>query len=376
MRRNRYIVCRLMVLALGASSIFIIVRKIPSGKNGCPSEKTTDYNLLERSYGVTKKFKNLIQEDRIYTTVVNGSFNLVQAGQIHVNHGNTHSVDINPHPFNYTIKPGICMPHMEGPYIVAFVHSAPSNVAKRQVIRETWANTSYHSNITLQVFFATGKSSKLSVQKALQEESEVYRDIMQEDYIDNYKNLTFKAIGSLRWILDNCHNTTFILKADDDVLVNTFALIKHLNDLSRAGQTSKVFICRVMPRNRVFRQGKWAIPIKLYPQTRYPPYCAGFGLVLSLDVARALYHASYHTPEFWVDDVWLTGIVAANANVKPMRANPKFIPNEHIWTGNFDDHWYHYWFFHFQKLRHVTKFKRLWAKLVVNGTHRIIQKKK
>lgn len=37
---------------------------------------------------------------------------------------------------------------------------------------------------------------------------------------------------ALKWINDYCKNAKFILKTDDDIIVNTFALINHLKLLT------------------------------------------------------------------------------------------------------------------------------------------------
>ncbi len=230
------------------------------------------------------------------------------------------------------------------------------------MIRETWGNKAYHGDSRMEVFFATGLSSNASVKKSLEEESWTYGDILQEDFTDDYKNLTYKAVGSLRWILENCRKTKFVLKADDDAFVNVFSLLKHLRDLDRTGQTTDILLCRLMLKNKIFRWGKWRITRDIYPYDRYPPYCSGLAFVLSLDVARALYEASYRTPVLWVDDAWLTGMVAANAKVKHIRTNPTYSLG---WAGIekrfLGIHWYQYLFGHLYEMQY---FKPFWERLV------------
>lgn len=54
-----------------------------------------------------------------------------------------------------------------------------------------------------------------------------YGDIVQEDFVDSYRNLTHKAIMALRWVSQNCQNAKLILKADDDIFINIFKLVGH-----------------------------------------------------------------------------------------------------------------------------------------------------
>ena len=57
--------------------------------------------------------------------------------------------------------------------------------------------------------------------------------LKKEDWLDAYKNLTYKGIMAMKWIKDYCNDVKFILKIDDDVVVNTFKLINHLEILHK-----------------------------------------------------------------------------------------------------------------------------------------------
>lgn len=44
----------------------------------------------------------------------------------------------------------------------------------------------------------------------------------------------------------------------------------------------------------------------------YPfPYCNGYAVLVTPDVIRAMFRAAYATPFFWVDDVYLYGMLPA-----------------------------------------------------------------
>lgn len=45
------------------------------------------------------------------------------------------------------------------------------------------------------------------VQRKILAESEKYRDIIQEDFIDSYNNLTLKSIMMLKWITNSCNES-------------------------------------------------------------------------------------------------------------------------------------------------------------------------
>ena len=43
----------------------------------------------------------------------------------------------------------------------------------------------------------------------------------------------------MKWISSYCKNVKFILKADDDIIVNTFALLHHLKTMNKRVKIEK-----------------------------------------------------------------------------------------------------------------------------------------
>ena len=140
------------------------------------------------------------------------------------------STIVNPHPFNYILNPGltICPSNL---YLFVYIHSSPSNYQRRNLIRETWAQKSLFPETRL--LFMMGKVNDESVMQAVAYEYEIYRDIVQEDFFDSYKNLTYKGLMALKWISIYCSQVNYVLKVDDDIMVNTFTLINHLKYLDK-----------------------------------------------------------------------------------------------------------------------------------------------
>lgn len=58
-------------------------------------------------------------------------------------------------------------------------------------------------------------------------------------------------------------------------------------------------------------------PRYMYNKKIYPIYLSGTGYVFSIDVAKKLYNASLEAPLLHLEDVFLTGICAENAHIKP-----------------------------------------------------------
>ena len=170
----------------------------------------------------------------------------------------------NPHPFKYSlVTKTVCKD--KDIFLIVYVHTAPSHYKRRMVIRETWGNPKFYSDVTVRAVFVMGKTfDKPEVQSSLEYESEQYGDIIQEDFLDSYKNLTYKGIGALKWITNYCSHAKFVLKTDDDIFVNTFTLLRHLKSLHDTGIDNKnLILCLVWNRMIVMRTGKWKASVKI-----------------------------------------------------------------------------------------------------------------
>lgn len=68
-------------------------------------------------------------------------------------------------------------------------------------------------------------------------------------------------------------------------------------------------------------------PHYMYQGTLYPNYLSGTGYIMSRDVVLRLYHAALKTPLFHLEDVYLTGLCAHAAGIRP-RHHPAFTYNK------------------------------------------------
>lgn len=121
------------------------------------------------------------------------------------------------------------------PYLLIIVHSAVANAKARVAVRNTWANKQnlyfkYFKSLnkTIEVAFILGKSKNKTLNNLILEENSVHGDIIQEDFVDTYNNLTIKSMMMLKWVITKCRQATFIMKTDDDVYVNIPVLMRAL----------------------------------------------------------------------------------------------------------------------------------------------------
>jgi len=236
----------------------------------------------------------------------------------------------NPHPFNYVIDPSsVCSGDI---FLIVYVHSAPGHFRQRMAIRETWGNVGNFPDIVVKVIFLLGitpTAEGRSVQDALLLEADTYSDIVQEDFVDSYRNLTYKGIMGLKWVSSHCRHAKFLLKSDDDIFINIFSLVTHLQRLSSQQKkpVSGLLLCLVWYRMKVMRdpRSKWYLSPNEFPNDVFPTYCSGSAFIMTPDVASAMFNASFHVPFFWVDDFYVTGLLAREVGVSHQNFNSVYM---------------------------------------------------
>ena len=84
----------------------------------------------------------------------------------------------------------------------------------------------------------------------------------------------------MKWIATYCSNAQFILKVDDDIIVNTFFLLRHLKSLvAHNGIEKKSIMCYINNKMKVIRskRSKWYVSKQEYTDDIYHKYCSGSG---------------------------------------------------------------------------------------------------
>jgi hypothetical protein len=150
--------------------------------------------------------------------------------------------------------------------IVCFVMSTPRNRLARSVIRRSWGQV-------IRPLFIMGLSDKASM-SLLENESKVFDDIIVEDFVDTYSNLTIKTAFAMKHFMRHFNNSKYFMKIDDDVFLNPKNLYSFLKSEHR-------------PRNSIIgregrskrphrdRENKWYIPYWLFADDTFPSYIDG-----------------------------------------------------------------------------------------------------
>ena len=157
-------------------------------------------------------------------------------------------------------------------------------------------------------------------QTKLQEEAQIYDDIVVFDFLDTYVNLTIKTIVSLNWVF-NAFNTDIYLKLDDDVLLSVTdihrTVFKHIYN-SKSEHLDNAIAGWCLYSAHVIRdfKHKWRVTKKAYQPSTFPPYCNGPAYALTRSAVPKLLSQTHNTPLIHLEDVSVGILVQKAGNIR------------------------------------------------------------
>lgn len=182
--------------------------------------------------------------------------------------------------------------------ILAIVLVGPQFFERRDLIRKTWGNLNISQEF--KILFSTALSKNETINKLVRNEFDQHKDIIQRDSIDFYHDLTNKALISFKWSSIYCKNSKFIMRINDDIVINTKSLVKYLGNNTTY---LKSIFGNLYENIRVDRnpKSKFFITYDIYPFNTYYPYCEGSAYILTNDLALMIYNLSVYVniPKFW-----------------------------------------------------------------------------
>ena len=206
--------------------------------------------------------------------------------------------------------------HHEG--VLVLVHSHAGHAHLRISQREAAALS---KNIKL--VFILFKSSSVDEEEIIKEHSK-HGDILLGDKEESYKSLVYKHVMGLQWSAENCPDVEYVVKMDDDISVDWTGLINIVR--KNQPKTAKMMMGMLQIRLPILRQNtsKWWVSEREYPGTHYPDFLSGWCYVTTMAGVRAVLDMVDMEPVFWVDDVWITGVLAHKAGVQLVSLNMFF----------------------------------------------------
>jgi len=165
------------------------------------------------------------------------------------------------------------------------------------------------------VVFLVGQQVNNTHQELLKNEHEEYGDIIQESFIDTYANLTVKSLMLLKWFSQNCDNTKYVMKTDDDMYINLVKLYDIVQSNKKPNLLLGSLICNAIPIKDPYN--KWYVPTYMFSEKKYPNYLSGTAYLMDKSAAGKLYNASLDTPMFHLEDIYVTGILSSKVHIRP-----------------------------------------------------------
>ncbi|XP_033760042.1 beta-1,3-galactosyltransferase 1-like [Pecten maximus] len=227
---------------------------------------------------------------------------------------------INPHPFKYMNLPEACNFKLNKSYwtendtILVLVKSTARHYSLRAALRSIWRSV---QDPGIKKVFLLGYDGINQTQ--IDEESQTYGDIIQEDFVDAYRNNTHKTIMGYNWAIQFCDQVKFMFFMDDDYYLKMSDLASYLRKIPEENRHN-IYIGSLSKAGEPYRDKstRWYVSTEEYPFDRYPPYIGGGAYVVSYDVAHRFQLAFPFVKYIPIDDAYL-GIVARKLMIVPHR---------------------------------------------------------
>ena len=210
-------------------------------------------------------------------------------------------------------------------FLLFLINSAPENREKRGMIRETWGSVKLYNGAQIRAVFLVGERIKpydmslRELHEQLKAESSRHGDIIKGNFIDDYINMTYKTVMGHYWFDTYCPRASFVMKADDDVMINIYKIVDLLQKINQEPSIVSTFFYGNCGQHHPKRSksSKWYVSYSNYMYELYPPFCTGAGYILSNEAAARIYKATSRVPYYWMDDVFI-GFCAELANIEPI----------------------------------------------------------
>ncbi|XP_059053275.1 beta-1,3-galactosyltransferase 5 [Achroia grisella] len=222
---------------------------------------------------------------------------------------------------NYYIKDTLISPSSEAciekQFLVIIVTSYVGHVELRSIHRRAMPSSLLKSMNITRIFLLAKipPNERYITQEAIKDESRIFDDILQGSFQENYRNLTYKHLMGLQWASTVCI-PSYILKVDDDIVYNLESTHKLLLEINKSNDNLLMGYMLNNTKPRRNKQNKWYVTWEEYPRNEYPPYLSGWYYITTSKIAARICEEAIYHPYFWIDDIFVTGIVPEVLDIK------------------------------------------------------------
>ncbi len=213
----------------------------------------------------------------------------------------------------------------------------------RSAHRQALSQQKLRSMGLLRVFLLADipSTEKFIVQRSIYDESDRFEDIVQGNFVEAYRNLTYKHVMGLRWAASECSFAKYIIKVDDDTVFDVFHLVSYLENLESTLDYANEHLLAgyVLDGKKPIRlqASKWYVTFQEFSEYVYPDYLSGWLYITNPRTARSLVAESQIQPYFWIDDTWVTGVLREKRNIPLTKLNKWFSANSQFLDCCVDD---------------------------------------
>lgn len=212
-------------------------------------------------------------------------------------------------------------------FLLITIKSTCSHESRRKAIRSSWGNVNWifeHLSVRVKIVFALGRCDTKEESLNLLIESELHEDIIQWDFVDNFRNLTLKQFLQWQWYATHCMDVPFLFQGDDDVFVNIVKIVSLLLS-TPVGLEQNLWTGSVLRNGSPIRvnTSRYYVSKSLYPRTHYAPYVSGGGYLISGYLVVRVFLQTLKARIIQVDDAFL-GILSEAVGVEPIIGNHIF----------------------------------------------------
>lgn len=219
-----------------------------------------------------------------------------------------------PH-FQYIINNYVCLSNTTI-FAILIITSHAGDIEARSAMRRAYPADELKQLGIHRVFLLAVSNPKHDIlynsvpQNALEDENRRYSDLVQGNFNEAYRNLTYKHMMGLQWVTKYCQQAQYVIKMDDDIIVDFYRL---LNIMKSIVQDQRPLLMGYLLKGiQPIREpaNKWFVMQSEFPGSVYPPFLSGWLYITTPREAKTLVEASKTVHYFWIDDTYVTGLLA------------------------------------------------------------------
>ncbi|XP_053388197.1 beta-1,3-galactosyltransferase 1-like [Mercenaria mercenaria] len=189
--------------------------------------------------------------------------------------------------------------------ILILITTVSDHFEIRQTLRSTWLNYTRKNTANVRYVFLLGDRSGFALRTSIIKENAKYKDIVKGNFIDSYRNLTYKTMLGLKWTVSFFSKARFVLKTDEDVFVNIPNILKLIYNKSEDFDKTLGRKCTsIQPVERSVSSNSY-IPKSINNNDTYLPFCSGTGYISSMVLIKEIYNVSINVTFFPLEDVYI-----------------------------------------------------------------------